>query len=580
MDNCNTVQLFDYHVFISDLGQLETNSKTLINTINPYSFVIAERDSLFKDALLDSDVLLPDGVGIVLASKVLANKKIKKIAGADLHQYLLTKLNKEGGKCFYLGSSESTLQKIKARVSVEYPAIKVGSYSPPFASHFNAAENAEMINAVNEFKPDVLFVGMTAPKQEKWAYVNKDQIDAQIICSIGAVFDFYAGTVNRPGKIWINMGLEWFIRLLKEPKRMWKRTVYYAPIFVYFLFQEKTKQFINHFSFLNGVHPNKNILILGYNKVSKRIVEYLESGKVGSNIIGFCEDAKNVKELTHYPVLCGIDGAIKTSLALNVHEIYSTIYPENDSRIYKLMQQADQECIRFKIVPDFSHFISHPVNFDYLDNNLPVLSVRKEPLEKFGNRLIKRLIDIAISFSVMIFILTWLLPLLGLLILLESPGPIFFVQYRSGKNKKPFKCIKLRSMRINKESDINQATKDDPRFTKTGKFIRRTGLDEFPQFINVFIGNMSLVGPRPHMLKHTEDFSKLANNYTVRHFVKPGITGWAQVKSYRGEITKPEQVQERAEHDVWYLENWSLWLDIRILFLTVLNKIKGEKDAF
>jgi putative colanic acid biosynthesis UDP-glucose lipid carrier transferase len=243
------------------------------------------------------------------------------------------------------------------------------------------------------------------------------------------------------------------------------------------------------------------------------------------------------------------------------------------------MQQADHDCIRFKIVPDFSHFVSHPVNLGYL-NDLPVLTVRKEPLEKYGNRLIKRVMDVVVSLGVIVFILTWLLPILGLLIYLESPGPIFFTQYRSGKNKKPFKCIKLRSMYINKESDINQASRNDPRFTKIGKFIRHTGLDEFPQFINVFLGNMSLVGPRPHMLKHTEDFSKVSNNYTIRHFLKPGISGWAQIKSYRGEITKPEQVQERAKYDVWYLENWSLWLDIRILFLTLINKIKGEKDAF
>ena len=135
-------------------------------------------------------------------------------------------------------------------------------------------------------------------------------------------------------------------------------------------------------------------------------------------------------------------------------------------------------------------------------------------------------------------------------------------------------------MYVNRESDTHQATKDDARFTKVGKFIRHTSLDEFPQFINVLLGNMSLVGPRPHMLKHTEDFAKMVSKYPVRHFLKPGITGWAQIKSYRGTITESGQVEERAQHDIWYLENWSLWLDIRILFLTVLNKLKGEKDAF
>jgi putative colanic acid biosysnthesis UDP-glucose lipid carrier transferase len=558
MANGNTVQLFDYEIFTSSLKQIETSTKTLINTMNPYSFVMAERDGFFKDALLDSDVLLPDGADMVFASKILANKNINRTSGADLHHYLLTKLNKEGGRCFYLGPSESTLKKIKDRISEEYPAIKVSHYATSSTFHFNAIENADIIKLVNAFKPDVLFIDMNGPKPVKWAHIHKDQIDANIICTIGSVFDLYARAVNSPGKTW---------------------TAYYTPIFFFSIFKERTKQIISRTKLFSNAHSNKNILILGYNKVSKKIVEYLETNKVGINIIGFCEDVKNVKELTHYPVLCGIDGAINISLALNVHEIYSTIYPEKDSRIYNLMQQADHECIRFKIVPDFTQFINHPVNFGYL-NDLPVLSVRKEPLEKYKNRLIKRVVDVLVSFSVMAFILTWLLPILGLLIFIESPGPIFFVQYRSGRNKKPFKCIKLRSMYMNKESEICQATRDDPRFTKIGKFIRRSGLDEFPQFINVLIGNMSLVGPRPHMLRHTEDFSKVSNHYTVRHFIKPGITGWAQINSYRGEITKPEQVQDRAEHDVWYLENWSIWLDIRILFLTVLNKLKGEKDAF
>ncbi|MCU7548278.1 WecB/TagA/CpsF family glycosyltransferase [Chitinophagaceae bacterium LB-8] len=242
MDNGSTVQLFDYDVFNANLDQLDTNSKTLINTINLYSYAMAERDSHFKDALLESDVLLPDGVSIVIASKILANKKIKKIAGADLHKFLLTKLNNEGGKCFYLGSSETTLKKIIERISKEYPSVKVGVYSPPFSSQFNATENADIINAINSFKPDVLFIGMTAPKQEKWAYMHKDQIDAKIIGSVGAVFDFYAGTVKRPSSLWIDLGLEWMGRLVKEPKRLWKRYLYYGPIFFYILFKEKLKR--------------------------------------------------------------------------------------------------------------------------------------------------------------------------------------------------------------------------------------------------------------------------------------------------------------------------------------------------
>lgn len=164
--------------------------------------------------------------------------------------------------------------------------------------------------------------------------------------------------------------------------------------------------------------------------------------------------------------------------------------------------------------------------------------------------------------------------------MLESRGPVFFSQLRSGKNNKIFHCLKFRSMKVNKNSDLQQATKGDMRITRIGRFIRKTSLDEFPQFINVLKGEMSLVGPRPHMVKHTSDYSKIVDQYMIRHFLKPGITGWAQVNGYRGEITNPEQIKKRVSNDLWYLENWNVWLDIRIMFLTVYNVFRGESNAY
>ncbi|MCU7548277.1 undecaprenyl-phosphate glucose phosphotransferase [Chitinophagaceae bacterium LB-8] len=344
--------------------------------------------------------------------------------------------------------------------------------------------------------------------------------------------------------------------------------------------------FINRLAYLslfrllhNHIHSTRNVLILGYNKVSKKIVEYVENSGFDVRIIGFCEESKNVTELTTYPVISGVEGATKASVDFQVNEIYSTISPEQDPRIYQIMQHADQECIRFKIVPDLSVFINCPVSVSYL-NDLPVLSLHKEPLDNLGNMVKKRLFDIVFSLFVIIFILSWLIPILSLLIFLESPGPVFFLQYRTGKDKKIFKCFKFRSMKVNGDSNLRQATKDDDRLTKIGKFIRRTSLDEYPQFFNVLLGNMSIVGPRPHMLKHTNDYSKLISRYMVRQFLKPGITGWAQVNGFRGETKTLDQMQQRVEHDIWYMENWSLWLDVRIIFLTVFNAVKGEKNAY
>lgn len=239
MDRYETLSIFDYSIFIAELDQVKIESKLVINTINQFSFNIAERDPAFKEALINSDILLPDGIGIVGAVRILKDRKIKKIAGADLHTYLLKKLNETGGSCFYLGSAEDTLQLIERSIAKEFPNIRVASYSPPFKTDFDQNDNAEMIRQVNAFKPDVLFVGMTAPKQEKWAHANKDELDAKLICSIGAVFDFYSGTVKRPGKIWIRLGLEWFVRLLSEPAHVWKRYILYGPVFIYMVFRRK-----------------------------------------------------------------------------------------------------------------------------------------------------------------------------------------------------------------------------------------------------------------------------------------------------------------------------------------------------
>lgn len=330
--------------------------------------------------------------------------------------------------------------------------------------------------------------------------------------------------------------------------------------------------------FMTKEYLIKKVIILGYNDTAKKLAKYFEEDGLNMQIIGFIEDKMNVRELTHYPVLSDTNNVLEIAKKYDVQEIFSTITPEQDSDIYNLMYQAEKECIRFRIVPNLNIFITRDVHIEYF-GELPILSLRSEPLDDVGNRINKRVLDIIISSFVIIFILSWLIPILGLLIILESKGPIFFSQLRTGKDKKPFKCLKFRSMMVNQEADLKQATQNDTRKTKIGKFIRKTSLDEFPQFLNVFKGDMSLVGPRPHMVKHTSDYSKFIDEYMVRQFIKPGITGWAQIHGFRGEITNPEQIQKRVDKDLWYLENWTLWLDIQILFLTIYFVMKGDKNA-
>lgn len=228
----STYNILTYKVFSGELDGISPAKKQTINTINPHSYVVAKKDKVFREALQDSDILLPDGIGIVMANRLLNKTHIKKIAGSDIHMHLLSEINKTGGKCFYLGASEKTLQKINERLKRDFPAIKAAYYSPPFKKDFSDADNEKMITAINNFNPDVLFVGMTAPKQEKWVHLHKQEINAKIICSIGAVFDFFSGTKKRPGKFWIAIGLEFLPRFLKEPKRLWQRNFVSTPLFI------------------------------------------------------------------------------------------------------------------------------------------------------------------------------------------------------------------------------------------------------------------------------------------------------------------------------------------------------------
>lgn len=237
-----TINVLGYNVLKSPLSELDFSKKTVINTINQYSYCLAEYDSKFREALLKSDILLPDGIAIVISARLCRKGKISKIAGADLHQYILEELDKKAGSCFYLGSSNSTLNKIVNKIGEEYPNVRVNTYSPPYKPVFSEDDNDAMINAINESNSDVVFIGMTAPKQEKWSLEFQEQLNTKLVCTIGAVFDFYAGTINRPSKIWINLGLEWFVRFVKEPKRLWQRYFYYGPIFGWHLFKAVIKR--------------------------------------------------------------------------------------------------------------------------------------------------------------------------------------------------------------------------------------------------------------------------------------------------------------------------------------------------
>lgn len=323
----------------------------------------------------------------------------------------------------------------------------------------------------------------------------------------------------------------------------------------------------------------RDIIIVGAGRIGYDLYNFfIKNPDEGYKTIGFFDDdANNISDGNLY--LGKTSDCINYALKNKVNEIFCTLPMSQSETIGQLMLEADKNLIRFKSVPEYYDYDKKPT-FIQSFGHIPIISVRTEPLENLLNRSIKRAFDIVFSIFVLIFIFSWLLPILALLIKLSSKGPVFFVQVRSGRDNKPFKCYKFRSMSVNNDADKKQATRDDKRITKIGAFMRRTSLDELPQFFNVIKGNMSIVGPRPHMISHTEQYSQLIDRFMVRHFLKPGITGWAQVKGLRGETKTVEEMLGRVEADVWYLENWSFLLDLKIIFLTVTNSIVGDKNAF
>ena len=323
----------------------------------------------------------------------------------------------------------------------------------------------------------------------------------------------------------------------------------------------------------------KKIVILGYNDVAIKLAHSFSVQRNISTVEGYFEDREMVDELSLLPIIGNIDECISYAINNSVNEIYSTISPERNSSIYEMAHTAEKSLIRFKFVPDFKLYVNRNTHMEYMDQ-FPILSLRPEPLEDVTNSIKKRLFDIVFSVLVIVFLASWLFPILAILIKLNSRGSIFFVQWRSGKDNRKFRCFKFRTLSLNSDAHIKQVTKNDSRFTPLGKFLRKTNLDELPQFFNVLKGDMSVVGPRPHMLLHTETFSKIMEEYMIRHFVKPGVTGWAQVHGFRGEIKQEEQLRKRIEHDIWYMENWSLWLDIKIMWLTIHSTVKGDCNAY
>ena len=266
-------------------------------------------------------------------------------------------------------------------------------------------------------------------------------------------------------------------------------------------------------------------------------------------------------------------------ISRNIDEVYCSASELDESQISSLITFCENNFKILKFISKRGGLLSKKLKTDTYGLST-VQSLREMPLSNDLNTILKRTFDVIFSLVVIVFLLSWITPIIALIIKIESRGPVFFKQTRNGIKFREFICYKFRSMIENNDADIQQATKNDKRVTKIGKILRKTSLDELPQFFNVLIGNMSVVGPRPHMIKENERYSKSVDKFMVRHFVKPGITGLAQVKGFRGEVETDEDIINRVKYDIYYLENWSLILDLNIVFLTTINFLTGQKKAY
>jgi putative colanic acid biosynthesis UDP-glucose lipid carrier transferase len=355
-------------------------------------------------------------------------------------------------------------------------------------------------------------------------------------------------------------------------------TSLYITSFFYLTIGRFTELKLFHF-FRSLFASKKNIIIIGKTKSGQRLKKYFEQ-KASSqyHFLGFFDD--EISSSDEVDVLGGLADVQKFCIRENVDEIFYTL-PNHALLIDQLAKFADDNYIYFGLVQDVEGLSNRKIDMHvYADGKIPIVTPRRDPLRFFFNRQVKRAFDFFFSFFVILFLFPLIVPSIGLAIKLDSKGPVFFRQLRSGRNGKPFWCYKFRTMTVNSEADNKQATKNDARITKVGKFLRKTSLDELPQFYNVLIGDMSVVGPRPHMLKHTEEYSAIINDFKVRHFIHSGITGYAQVNGYRGETKDNSLMEKRVLCDNWYLENWSLSLDIKIIIQTVVNALRGEKNAY
>ncbi len=371
-----------------------------------------------------------------------------------------------------------------------------------------------------------------------------------------------------------------FIFLVKEDLFTRNFIILYA-VFLIILVSARTQVIKHTIARVRGKEKNvRNVLIIGAGELGRNFFQMISrSNDFGFNLVGFLDDDKN--NLNDENIIGTLNDIDKVLPEKKIEEVVIALPMYAAKQLDEIIKVCNRHAVRVHIIPDYFRYLSKKFQINMM-GNFPIITVRSEPLSEFHWRFVKRTFDILFSLIAIVLVLSWLYPLLFILNKIYSPGPVMFVQDRVGAKDKIFKCYKYRTMHVGNIS-INKyqpTTEDDPRITRIGKFLRKSNIDELPQFINVLKGEMSIVGPRPHPIAFNEIYKEMVDEIKIRSWVKPGITGWAQIHGYRGDVSDYEENKKRTikriEFDLWYIENWSSWLDVQIILTTVWQMVKGD----
>lgn len=575
----NSVRLFGLEIENTTLGNAATwlvaqackGTPATIGFINAHCVNVLHRAETYFSVLGNFDRLYADGSGMRIAAKVWGTPLSDNVNGTDLFPVLCREAAQKNVSMFFLGGQDGVASTCANRMTSTVDGLNVaGSHVGFFA---NDDEEDWAIARINASGAGILFVGMGVPLQEEWVARNRHRITVPVILAVGGLFDYYSGRIARAPRAIRKIGCEWAWRLAMEPRRLARRYLLGNAEFLLRLAAKRVAEVASVFGpdlLMPGMQ--RRVAVYGATDESQLTFQKIAQGGDAIRFVGLYDDRglKSRHKLFGVPVSGSSNDLVERARRGEIDDVVVVLPDQAKARTAAIVR-------RFENLPvDVYVELDNPADLDdAVDarfklgwrNNMTLKRVQARPMREWG-QLFKGLID-RVTTAVLLGLLLPVFAMIALAIKLDSAGPVFFRQRRHGLGGRTITIWKFRTMRVAEDGDtVQQARRDDDRITRIGRWLRKTSLDELPQLINVFRGDMSLVGPRPHAIAHNDYYGERIEGYDRRNLVKPGISGWAQVCGHRGETPDISSMAQRIDHDLWYIQNWSPLLDLRILVLT------------